>query len=212
MAYKKNCLLATFLVSICNSAYGFVVNHSKRTSYVSASLVEQKRFPSGVTLKAGFGGDGQKKKAAKIKPKQQWDRYGKLKREQRYLVSVRVISDDDSDWLEVGSVKSKGNEYTDIAVARQRALISEHARRLFPLQVSIKDKIEWAYRKSDEEEWVIVDKSVLESKDIPEGVEKMIGFEGNPDPASGYYCVYNEGRLVTSESDMNMERTSKKLQ
>jgi hypothetical protein len=32
-----------------------------------------------------------------------------------------------------------------------------------------------------------------------EGIEKMIGFEGRPDPASGFYCVYDGGRLKLGE-------------
>lgn len=61
----------------------------------------------------------------------------------------------------------------------------QHARRLFPLQISLKATIEWAYQNLDSEEWFVVDKSVLETSDVPEGLEKMIGFEGRPDPSSG---------------------------
>ena len=121
---------------------------------------------------------------------------------------------DNDDWLEVGRIKSKGNAYTEIAVARQRAIIADHARRLFPLQVSAKDTVQWGYLKEDGDgqapsqeegeeggdnnnssgEWVVVDKSVL--TDAQKGIEKEIGFEGRPDPATGFYCHYSEGRLV----------------
>lgn len=77
------------------------------------------------------------------------------------------------------------------------------------MQISAKDTIEWAVWDADGEKWNIIDKSVLKG-DMPDGIEKMIGFEGRPDPASGYYCMYNEGRLVNSESDFG-DRPSKKL-
>ena len=79
------------------------------------------------------------------------------------------------------------------------------------MQVSTKDRIEWSYWDADGDDWVIVDKSVLDEEDIPAGFEKMIGFEGRPDPASGYYCMYNEGRMVTGDDDP-IQRSSKKLQ
>lgn len=71
---------------------------------------------------------------------------------------------------------------------------------MFPLKVSSKDRIEWAVKVDGD--WVIVDKSILEKEDVPTGLEKLIGFEGKPDPGSGYYCFYNEGRLVNSEVDV----------
>lgn len=48
-----------------------------------------------------------------------------------------------------------------------------------------------------------MDKAVVDTK-VPVDVEKgkAIGFEGRPDPATGFYCLYNEGRLVNSESDV----------
>lgn len=72
----------------------------------------------------GFGGNSRKqpsKKEVKLKPKQQWDRFGELKTE-KYRVAVRV---DNGDWLEVGAVKSQAAVTTAQAVARQRALIAE---------------------------------------------------------------------------------------
>ena len=46
-------------------------------------------------------------------------------------------------------------------------------------------------------EWQVVDKSILDdpATAIPDGIEKMIGFEGTPDPATGYYCIYDGGKL-----------------
>ncbi len=36
----------------------------------------------------------------------------------------------------------------------------------------------------------------------PEGVEKLIGFEGRPDPASGFYCVFDNGRLKADADEL----------
>ena len=84
---------------------------------------------SSTALCAGFGGGDKKKKKrtiVKLKPKSQWDRFLDMKGAQRVRVAVRVMNnDDDNDWLEVGNVKSQDNQYTALAVARQRALIAE---------------------------------------------------------------------------------------
>ena len=73
--------------------------------------------------RAGFGASDSKskKKEAKLKPKQMWDRYLDLKKEDKVPVGVRV----NDEWFDVGAVKSKDNKYTAASVARQRALIAE---------------------------------------------------------------------------------------
>lgn len=156
--------------------------------------------PLVVVYMAGFAsadGVNKKKKEMKLKPKQQWDRFTSLKKETSVLVAVRVVGQE--EWLEVGRVKSKDNSNIEAAVAKQRVIIAEHSRRLFPLQVAKDAKVEWAFRQTDpEEQWVVVDKSVLDGS--PEGIEKDMGFEGRPDPASGFYCLYNRGRLVDANS------------
>eukprot|EP00977_Amphora_coffeiformis_P028468 scaffold35293_cov260-Amphora_coffeaeformis.AAC.4 len=170
----------------------------------------------------GFGGGGGSKKKsssseAKLKPKAQWDRFLEMKKgATRIRVAVKTTSndndsnDEEGEWLEVGHVKSAEDKYTALAVARQRALIAEHAKRLFPLQVSPKDTIAWAYWNEQDESWTTVDKKILQDEaNIPDGLEKLIGFEGRPDPSSGYYCVYNEGRLANDSADARP--SSKKL-
>lgn len=138
-------------------------------------------------------------KEAKLKPKQQWDRYANFKREPKIQVGVRIKEDDSEEWLEVGRVKSQDSQYTEAAVFRQRAIIAEHAKRLYPLQLSTKKTLEWGYQAGDDDdsEWKTVDKSCM--TESVEGIEKMIGFEGRPDPASGFYCVYDGGRLKLGE-------------
>ena len=82
---------------------------------------------SQVICQAGFGGDSGKKKQkeTKLKPKQQWDRFLAMKKSTKYNVAVRDSNDAESEWLAVGTVKSQDNKYTEIAVARQRALIAD---------------------------------------------------------------------------------------
>lgn len=90
------------------------------------AVVFQRLLPSSPSaLNAGFGGDApKKKKEVKLKPKQQWDRYTKMK-EKPFRVAVKAIEKSNDEWLEIGNVKSKGGEYTEVAVAKQRALIAD---------------------------------------------------------------------------------------
>ena len=98
---------------------------------------------------AGFGAPSGNKKSKKksssatpikLKPKLQWDRYLAMKESTIITVAVQKINNDgdttDDGWTDVGYVRSLNDELIDVAVARQRALIAEHAKRLFPLQVS----------------------------------------------------------------------------
>lgn len=101
------------------------------SSPANALLLRHPYFPPPATiLYAGFGGGSgsntaqEKSKEIKLKPKQQWDRYlGVLKKETAFKVAVKPV--DTTEWLEVGAVKSQGSDKTEMAVARQRALIAE---------------------------------------------------------------------------------------
>lgn len=146
---------------------------------------------------AGFGGGSSKKTGGKkgkgkgpvtqkLKPKSQWDKYKRFKKSSSVKVAVRVAADAESDagdWYEVGKIKSDGDEFTELAVVLQRGIIAEHAKRLEPLQFLPKYQVEWGYASADDE-WIVVDKNVANS--APSGVEKKIGFQGNPDK-SGFY-------------------------
>ncbi len=46
----------------------------------------------------------------------------------------------------------------------------------------------------EQEDWSIVEKSA--TTDASPGIEKKVGFEGKPDVATGYYCHYQDGKLV----------------
>lgn len=77
--------------------------------------------------------------------------------------------------------------------------VQKHAIRLYPLKISNKVTLQWAYAEGgdDDTTWIAVDKSILDDSptSVPDGIEKMIGFEGTPDPATGFYCVYDGGQL-----------------
>ena len=90
---------------------------------------------------AGFGdaAASSESKEVKLKPKQQWDRYTALKKEPSVVVGVKVVTptsttttttatennNENDHWLVVGAVKSDATIPTDVAVARQRALLVE---------------------------------------------------------------------------------------
>jgi hypothetical protein len=168
----------------------------------------QQLLPFTCLAAGGFGGGGSKsKKEIKLKPKQQWDRYLDLKKEEQIYVAVRKVGD--VEWLVAGKIKSKDNASTELAVARQRALIADHAHRMFPIQVSTKDTVEWGLRKSESDDWVVVDKSLLDSQEVPSGLEKLIGFEGTADPKTGFYCHYNDGVLAPIDQ-LELDAPSKK--
>ena len=151
---------------------------------------------------AGFGGASSKKqkkkggaKVPKLKAKSQWDRFADLKKAQKVSVGVRIKGVD--EWMEVGKVRSENDEYTEVAVARQRALIAEHSKRLYPVQIPANAVLEWGMMNG-EEEWMEVEKS--KGDDAPDGIEKKIGFEGVPDKATGFYCMFKDGKVVERAS------------
>ena len=92
--------------------------------------------PSSRLFLAGFGASSKKAKKSvapiKLRPKQQWDRYSELKREEKVQVAIRLTADEGqcTDWLEVGRVKSRENKFPELAVALQRAIIAEVCRNL----------------------------------------------------------------------------------
>jgi hypothetical protein len=148
--------------------------------------------PSALSM-AGFGA-ALKKKEIKMKPKKQWDRYsGDLKGCERVRVAVKVVDRSSSaeeeeaaatmEWMEVGTVRSKDDAFTEAAVIRQKALIADHSRRVFPVQIFTKDTLEWGYMAKGQDEWTSVAGKVV---DMPADIDKMIGFLGLADP-TGFY-------------------------
>ncbi len=210
-------LAITALAANLNSVTSFVIPATPITSHdvvVSAALstssfyqTSPQRSTTTQLSMAGFGGGGgtskkNKKKGGaakplpKLKAKTQWDRYADLKQSKKVIVGVKISGEDEADWMEVGKVRSENDEHTLVAIARQRALIADHAKRLYPVKVPANAVLEWGYFLEGEEEnsWVTVDKA--SGADAPKGIEKKFGFEGISDKASGYYCYYSEGRVV----------------
>lgn len=119
------------------TAHGFVIVHNNPNNALCSiqSLSSSTTRSTATTSQlfgGGFGGSsgddkGNKKtkKEIKLKPKQQWDRYLSFKTEPKIRVAVRVMEDESQEWLEVGRVKAQNPEYTELAVARQRAIIAE---------------------------------------------------------------------------------------
>jgi hypothetical protein len=140
---KSSYSLATIAL-FTSSTSAFVPS---RQTFSSSSPVSMAGF--GAASSGGGGGMSKKKngKTSKptknnnspiFKPKSQWDRYISLKKATSVRVAARVANDgqDVGEWFEIGSVKSEGDEFTEAAVAFQRGIIAEHAKRLHPLQVS----------------------------------------------------------------------------
>jgi hypothetical protein len=115
--------------------YSIIIQQHKRSRNCHNNNNNNNNNNAVIVLYAGggFGGssgggtttnNNNKEKEKKLKPKQQWDRYVELKKATKVPVAARVGASD-GEWLVVGSVKSKDNAYTKIAVVRQRALIAE---------------------------------------------------------------------------------------
>ena len=231
-------LSACVVASLISDASSFLSPpHAATTATATIAArgpASRRNIAAGPLSMAGFGGakvgagggGGASSKLPKLKAKSQWDRYADLKQCKKVTVGVRIRGDDAGggaagEWMEVGRVRSEDDGNTEVAVARQRALIAEHSKRLYPVQIPPNAVLEWGYLLSEEKEeeaagggvvgdavWVIVDKSSGEN--APAGIEKKIGFEGISDKATGYYCFYNEGRIV--ERGEAGEKTSLRLQ
>jgi len=201
--------LAPFLLT-CTLAFtspSFLKVHRHGDSYGSLYVSDITESSTSLFM-AGFGGSSSsskkkgkrdKKTTVVLKPKQQWDRFLSWKKSTSVMVAVRVANDDSTlgQWLEVGKIKSEDDKYTEIAVVSQRGIIAEHSKRLYPLKVLPKDKVEWGFSSSstpEQGDWSLANKDVL--SDAPAGVEKLVGFEGKPDPSSGFYCHYENGRMI----------------
>ena len=176
-----------------------------------ASIVQRRglatTFTSTSSLQmAGFGAapkKGDKKKSNVLKPKQQGDRYLSLKSSEAFPVAVSVVDptsptpDSEIEWLQVGLVRSKDDKYTEQAVVRQRLLIAEHARRVYPQKINLKDTLDWAYLNKDDQ-LRVVGKSLFGDVEMPAGIEKAIGFVGLPDKSGFYGARSVEGTSVNS--------------
>jgi len=146
----------------------------------------------GSKKKGGMGGGASTSSSSKLKPKTQWDRYKSLKEASSVTVAMRVMYEgtEVGKWRTIGTVRSEGDEFTEMAVALQKGIITEHAKRLHPLQFLPKDTVQWAYSSNTnadtddtDDDWIIIN----EKLELPPGADKKVGFQGNADP-SGYYA------------------------
>lgn len=197
--YSYVILMVLLMMSARNNCNAFAPNFASSSSS-SSSLTQTPKSLSSSLLFAGFGKSSnqnkKKKSSAKpsvvpLKPKSQWDRFKDFKQSTAIRVAVRKT---DGAWMEVGRVKAKEDtlDAQIAAVTIQRALIAEHAKRLYPLQIQSKDKVEWGYAvtTSDDNDFVVVNVKQVNV----DGVDaKSVGFEGTPDPVTGYYCHYENG-------------------
>ena len=173
-------------------------------------LTQQQRAFVLAPLMAGFGASSSKgksskkdngKKSIKLKPKKQWDRYTSddLKSADSIRVAVRVVERGPATWFSSGEIKSKDNAYTEAAVIRHRALIADHARRMFPVGVLATDELDWGYTTDTDDdsekcEWKVVGK--VEA--MPADIDKLIGFRGFPD-LTGFYS--SSGKAATRDTE-----------
>jgi hypothetical protein len=200
----QQCVLLCLLVAstdafIIGPGASIVQRRGLATTFTSTSPLQM----------AGFGAapkKDSKKKSSVLKPKQQWDRYLGLKTSEGFPVAVSVADptstptptpDSQIEWLQVGLVRSKGNDYTEEAVTRQRLLIAEHARRVYPHKILLKDTLNYAYLNKDDQ-LVVIGKSLFGDVALPDGIEKAIGFVGLPDKSGFYGARSSEGVIANS--------------
>jgi hypothetical protein len=144
-----------------------------------------------------------------LSPKSQWDRYGKLSKASAPAadVAARLPA---SAWRRVGSVASAAHALP-LAAARQKRLIGEHACRLFPELTSRQRELEFGVGKG-EGEWEVL--AGLDKGEVAGVPADEVGFEGVEDPATGYYCLYKQGKLVSGSTEDKSKGSmdSKKVQ
>merc|ERR1719287_409904 len=155
-------LSASIAASVSNVALAFAptttIHHHHHYAPTITTTTSSRSTTSSLSM-AGFGGGaspsaakkGKKSKKTvgalpKLKAKTQWDRYlTDLKTSKSATVGVRIKSSTDdtaNEWMEVGRVRSATDEY-EMAIARQRALIAEHSKRLYVLQIPEDSILEW---------------------------------------------------------------------
>mmetsp|Transcript_49131 Transcript_49131/g.56645 ORF Transcript_49131/g.56645 Transcript_49131/m.56645 type:complete len:267 (+) Transcript_49131:117-917(+) len=243
--FRIDVVMSAFTVVFTTTVHAFIV---VPTIYSSSSTSCTRTQQSPLQM-AGFGGDnngmassssskkGKMKKgetsSSKLKPRKQWDRFlsNELQTSDSICVAVRVQvnvnENKNNKWLSVGEIKSKDNMYTEASVIRHRVLIADHARRMFPAEIRINDKLEWGYNtdtstdtntnssKEEEQEdsknvnkndndnsndcWTIVRKL----DEMPNEIDKLIGFRGFADP-TGFYSSTGTFR---SKASGNMKQT-----
>ncbi|KAL3795421.1 hypothetical protein ACHAW5_006995 [Stephanodiscus triporus] len=101
--------------------------------------------------------------------------------------------------------KSQWDRYSDLRQCKKVTV----GVRIDPPAVGGEEDDDDGEGRKDGAVWVAVDKS--RGDDVPDGIERRIGFEGIPDKATGYYCYYNGGRIV-ERGETGGEKTSLRSQ
>eukprot|EP00520_Triparma_pacifica_P010658 CAMPEP_0118654422 /NCGR_PEP_ID=MMETSP0785-20121206/12388_1 /TAXON_ID=91992 /ORGANISM="Bolidomonas pacifica, Strain CCMP 1866" /LENGTH=213 /DNA_ID=CAMNT_0006547095 /DNA_START=233 /DNA_END=874 /DNA_ORIENTATION=+ len=185
-------------------------------------------FPTTINGLAGFGSKPPNKSNV-LRPKGQWDRYLKFLTTHKkdttlgYNFGTCVIRTPSSKkWIKVGYVAALPGVDVSDAVMVQKRIIFEHARRLQPGNFvnGGKTDVEWGVLKGrgdgnredqgggeDYEEAEVITKF----KKVDAGVGE-VGFEGMPDPATGFFCKYDKGKIIETgkRSDGEMRITGGK--
>ncbi|KAG8466086.1 hypothetical protein KFE25_005656 [Diacronema lutheri] len=159
--------------------------------------------PLTTACRAGFGKAGPAAASAppkKLTAKKQWDRFADLVKKGAQVAEVAVRKDEEGAWRPVGRVCATADATPLGAVTRQRALVEEHGRRLHLALVAQTGKapLQVGFRPAEGAEFELLAKKAPDAAPISD-VE--IGFEGLPDPATGYYCSYKDGKLVANPAD-----------
>ncbi|GMI48561.1 hypothetical protein TrCOL_g522 [Triparma columacea] len=171
-------------------------------------------IPSVYSL-AGFGASSSKKKST-LRPKNQWDRYIKLrnlyKKDPTCGVSFSSVAISlplsPPSFLPVGTVGSTPGTPIGSAVGSQKRLIVEHAIRLHPGKITISNSKDVIYGISSIGS---TSYTTLSTSDMVKVEEKEVGFEGVCDPGTGFFCKYDGGKIVNgADGDKGVKATGGK--
>ncbi|GMI61108.1 hypothetical protein ScalyP_jg2087 [Parmales sp. scaly parma] len=160
------------------------------------------------------------KKAAPLKPKAMWDRYLSLTKVPLAgdVKVANVAVQFENKWFRTGSVCFQSACSLDYALMRSKRLVAEHARRLYPVEIpkdyeaSLGVNFENLSKGETTVNWEQfssqISKEVFEET-ISKDLDHCLGFEGVEDPKSGYYCLYDKGKLVDTDISGKKEQVSK---
>ena len=112
-----------------------------------------------------------------------------------------AVREKDGAWEKCGFVAAEKGYTAEQSAARQKRLIGEHAVRLYPRLQAESAQLEFGLRRverfvdNEPEEDGEGDFMIMGKCDSDKVSEKKIGFEGIADAATGYYCLYDGGKV-----------------
>ena len=104
-------------------------------------------------------------------------------------------------WERCGFVAAEAGFTAEQSATRQKRLIGEHAVRLYPRLQADSVELEFGLRTvegfvdNEPKEDGECDFAIMGKCDSDKVSEKKIGFEGIADAATGYYCLYDGGKV-----------------